>query len=170
MGTWSVVRRTVASRGAARIRRRFKRRQLQGMLATAADVRHHGRGRGCQGSSGGDSQCDPPKAKRPVEEQPQSEEQEQRWRRRTTRCRRRTARPTIGNAVSMGYDLSTRCRRVSCARSVRLGRRSRPPRCGSQAERRARHRARGVREPESSVLGSESNRSKTLMPQAAWPR
>jgi len=28
------------------------------MLATAVDVRHRGRGRGCQGSSGGDSQCD----------------------------------------------------------------------------------------------------------------
>jgi hypothetical protein len=47
------------------------------MLATAADVRDHGRGSGCQGSSGGDSQCDPPKAKRPVEDKPQSEDQEQ---------------------------------------------------------------------------------------------
>jgi hypothetical protein len=34
------------------------------MLATAADVRHDGRGRGCQCCSGGDLQCDPPKAKR----------------------------------------------------------------------------------------------------------
>src|SRR6185503_16401310 len=75
-----------------------------------------------------------------------------------------------------------------------FGRRSRPPLCGSPAGlrqyvdstiggyspsltlstitaiSRGRHLARQVREPESSIPVDESNRSKTLMPQAAWPR
>jgi hypothetical protein len=95
------------------------------MLATAADVRDDGRGRGCHGSSGGDSQCDPPKSKRPVEEQPQSEQHEGDG--GGEHHARRGTDPDPGQlwslaraAVSMGYDLSTRCRQVSCSRPVGL--------------------------------------------------